>query len=178
MRKYKMKEITIGRMGCDIIIPDGCISRKHAVISLVNGQYVYQDMSKNGTTINGLVYKNQKVVVSPGTPIFLSNKVQLPWAQVLMMLPNKGVRVDSGNGDGATFVNYGGGGQVINPNSYPSQNNEAIGIGWGIGCFLFPILGFIMYFVWKDTANRKAKQAANVAWISFVINFVLALLMA
>ena len=43
-----MKTITIGRVNCDIIIADNNISRKHATISLVNGQYVYNDISKNG----------------------------------------------------------------------------------------------------------------------------------
>lgn len=42
-----MKTITIGRVECDIIISDSSISRKHATISLVNGQYVYNDISKS-----------------------------------------------------------------------------------------------------------------------------------
>ena len=88
-----MKTITIGRVECDIIISDSSISRKHATISLVNGQYVYNDISKNGTTINGRVYQNEKVVITPGTPIYLANKVPLPWAQILMLLPNSPVKV-------------------------------------------------------------------------------------
>lgn len=160
-----MKTITIGRVNCDIIIADNNISRKHATISLVNGQYVYNDISKNGTTINGRVYQNEKVVITPGTPIYLANKVPLPWAQILMLLPNSSIKVQ-GN-----YHNYNEYETVVS--QYPVSKDESIGVGWGILSFLFPIIGFILYFVWKDTSNYKAKQAANIAWISIAISFVI-----
>ena len=125
----QMKEITVGRAGCDVIIPDDCVSRKHAVVTLVNGQYVYNDVSKNGTAINGRIYKNEKVVVSPGTPIYLSNKVPFPWAQVLMLLPNRPVCVPgSGHGGQETLVEQG----RVNHENLPASDNRTIGIGWGI----------------------------------------------
>lgn len=158
-----MKTITIGRIGCDIIIPDNCISRKHATISLVNGQYVYNDMSKNGTTINGRIYQNEKVVVAPGTPIYLSNKVPFPWPQVLMLLPNTPIKVQTQPYDtNETMIRQASQGEI-----------ETIGVGWGIVSFLFPIIGFILYFVWKDFSRYKAKQAANIAWISIGLSFVI-----
>lgn len=159
-----MRTITIGRVDCDIIIPDSNVSRKHATISLVNGQYVYNDISKNGTTINGRVYQNEKVVITPGTPIYLSNKVPLPWAQILMLLPNSPVKVRSHHNpyEYETVVNQ-----------YPVSKEESIGAGWGILSFFFPLIGFILYFVWKDTYEYKAKQAANIAWISIAISFVI-----
>ncbi len=160
-----MKTITIGRVNCDIIISDNSISRKHATISLVNGQYVYNDISKNGTTINGQVFQNEKIVITPGTPIYLANKVPLPWAQILMLLPNNPIKVQ---------------GHLQNSSEYettvgetPIIKEESIGAGWGILSFLFPIIGFILYFIWKDTSKNKAKQAANIAWISIAISFVL-----
>ena len=159
-----MKTITIGRVGCDIIISDSSISRKHATISLVNGQYVYNDISKNGTTINGRVYQNEKVVITPGTPIYLANKVPLPWAQILMLLPNSPVKVQ-GRQDPYEYE--------TEVSQVPVKQEESIGAGWGILSFLFPIIGFILYFVWKDTANYKAKQAANIAWISIAVSFVI-----
>lgn len=158
-----MKTITIGRLGCDIILPDNSISRKHATISLVDGQYVYTDMSKNGTSINGRVYHNERIVISPGAPVYLANKVPLPWPQVLMLLPNTGIRVEPpGTSGGETVVG-----------SLVRQEEESIGIGWGIVSFLFPIVGFILYFVWKDTEHNKAKQASSIAWISIAISFVI-----
>ena len=160
-----MKTITIGIVECDIIISDSSISRKHATISLVNGQYVYNDISKNGTTINGRVYQNEKVVITPGTPIYLANKVPLPWAQILMLLPNSPIKVQGNHHNSNEYET------VIS--QYPVSKEESIGAGWGILSFIFPIIGFILYFVWKDTSNYKAKQAANIAWISIAISFVI-----
>lgn len=160
-----MKTITIGRVDCDIIISDSNISRKHATISLVNGQYVYNDISKNGTTINGKVYQNEKVVITPGTPIYLANKVPLPWAQILMLLPNSPIKVQGNHHNSNEYET------IIS--QYPVSKEESIGAGWGILSFIFPIIGFILYFVWKDTSNYKAKQAANIAWISIAISFVI-----
>lgn len=160
-----MKTITIGRVDCDIIISDSRISRKHATISLVKGQYVYNDLSKNGTTINGRVYQNEKVVITPGTPIYLSNKIPLPWPQILMLLPNTPIKVQEHRNDGGEFETVAG--------DWPPVSQESIGAGWGILSFIFPILGFILYFIWNDHQPYKAKQAANIAWISIAINFVI-----
>lgn len=165
-----MKTITIGRVDCDIIISDSCISRKHATIALVNGQYVYHDISKNGTTINGRVYQNEKVVIAPGTSVYLSNKVPLPWPQVLMLLPNTPVNVP---GHLQVDCNY----ETVYGPPYPARN-ESIGAGWGIVSFFFPIVGFILYFIWKESEPQKAKQAANIAWISIAISFVIGFLSA
>jgi len=157
-----MKTISIGRSNCDIIIQDEHISRKHAEISLVNGQYVYRDLSANGTTVNGRVYHNEKVVLAPGTPAYLANKIPLPWPQVLMLLPNSPLRPELGG--------YGNDGEIGAKNT---SSGEDIGVGWGILSFLFPIVGFILYFVWKDNDNHKAKQAANIAWIRVIIGFAI-----
>lgn len=160
-----MKTITIGRTNCDIIISDNSISRRHATISLVNGQYVYNDMSKNGSTINGRVYQNEKVVIAPGTPIYLANKVPLPWAQILILLPNSPIKVQGVQSNQSEYET------VISHRH--EEKDESLGVGWGILSFIFPIIGFILYFVWKDTSNYKAKQASNIAWISIAINFII-----
>ena len=157
-----MKTITIGRVNCDIILPDDKISRKHATISLVGGQYVYQDMSKNGTVIGGRLYQNEKVVIAPGTPVYLANSVPLPWPQVLMLLPTAGIQVDPAQDIPET---------VVTPSA--TSDGDSLEIGWGIVAFLFPIIGFILYFVWSDTNHAKAKQASNIAWISIAIAFVI-----
>lgn len=155
-----MKTISIGKLNCDIIIQDAYISRKHAEISLIDGQYVYRDLSKNGTTINGRVYHNEKVVIAPGTPVYLANKVPLPWPQVLMLLPNTSVRVQGNVSGDETCIEV-------------APATESISAGWGILAFIFPIVGFILYFVWKDTENHKAVQAANIAWISIAVSFII-----
>jgi hypothetical protein len=45
---------TLGRKGCDIIINDGLASRRHARLSMVDGQLMIEDLgSTNGTLLNG-----------------------------------------------------------------------------------------------------------------------------
>lgn len=163
LKHNSMKTISIGRIDCDIIISDSSISRRHATISLVDGQYVYNDISKNGTTINGRVYQNEKVVIAPGTPVYLANKIPLPWAQVVMLLPNSPVNVPGPQPYAQeTYINT--------PHAH---QEESIGIGWGILSFLFPLLGFVLYFVWRDDQRLKAKQASNIAWASLAISFLI-----
>ena len=133
---------------------------------MVNGKYVFYETSKYGSTINGRVYQNEKVVVAPGTAIYLANKVPLPWAQVLMLLPNAPIRVQN-NHHNASYET------VIEA---PVVKEETIGAGWAILSFLIPLLGLILYLVWNDTSPYKAKQAAKMALIGFAINVVLILL--
>ena len=50
----KKESITIGRVNCDIIIPEKCISKIHGIIefSKINQQFFYRDMnSTNGNTL-------------------------------------------------------------------------------------------------------------------------------
>ncbi|VTS03199.1 SpoIIE family protein phosphatase [Tuwongella immobilis] len=47
-------EVTLGRIEeCQIVIPDGSVSRKHALVSYVNGNHFITDLrSRNGTFVN------------------------------------------------------------------------------------------------------------------------------
>lgn len=156
--------ITIGRSSsCDIIIPYEKVSREHARISIVGGQYVYEDVGKNGSVIGGRIIHGQKVSVAAGTEILLAGKVPLPWAQVYSMLPLQGVRPF----EGETRYNPHPGGQEV---VYVKE--DSIGVGWGILAFLIPLAGWIMYFVWKEESPHKASQASTIAWIGFGINFI------
>jgi len=46
-------EVTIGREGTDMLLPDASVSRKHASLSLRRGDYVLKNLSKWGTKVNG-----------------------------------------------------------------------------------------------------------------------------
>ena len=52
-----MKTITIGRGdGCNIYIDDESMSRRHAIIKIPTfGEMEIVDMSKNGTSVNGVL---------------------------------------------------------------------------------------------------------------------------
>lgn len=56
-----------------------------------------------------------------------------------------------------------------NPNDTPS-------VGLNILSFLIPIVGLVLYLVWKDQYPRKAKSAGKTALISFIINLVITFL--
>lgn len=159
-----MRTLVIGRSShCDIIIPNNNVSRIHARISVIGGKYVFEDVSKHGSFIGGQMLKSGKVTVAPGTEILLAGQVPLPWGQIYAQLPLKGgisVEAETSVGGGFQEQHY-------------SYGGESIGIGWGILAFLFPIAGWIMYFVWKDETPKRASQACTLAWISFVINILI-----
>lgn len=45
-----------------------------------------------------------------------------------------------------------------------------------IVCLLLPLVGVILYFVWRTSAPNKAKSAIMFAGIGFIVNFIFALL--
>ena len=47
-----------------------------------------------------------------------------------------------------------------------AQNGDARSAGLGILCFFLPIVGLILYIVWKDTYPLKAKSCGKGALIS------------
>lgn len=179
-----MRTITVGRSrDCDIIIADSGVSRLHAEISLVGGQYVYRDVSSNGSAIGGRIILNDKIVVAPGTPIMLANRVPLPWNQVQQLLPLHGG--DQGRTEitpgGATQPYHPAGGYSSVPPIPPGGNGmppyryykpDELGVGWGILSFIVPLIGWILYFVWKDETPHRASQAAIWAWVGFGVNLI------
>lgn len=157
--------ITIGRSShCDIIIPNDSVSREHARVSIVGGNYVYEDVGKNGSVIGGRVIHGQRVTIAAGTDVLLAGKVPLPWAQIYSMIPLKGVRPYENETHYEPVQN--------NSPQYVYVTDESIGVGYGILAFLIPIAGWIMYFIWKDDSPKKASQANTIAWISFAINMI------
>lgn len=48
--------------------------------------------------------------------------------------------------------------------------------GWSILCFFIPIIGLILYLVWKETSPAKAKAAGVVALVGFVVPILLSLI--
>lgn len=46
------------------------------------------------------------------------------------------------------------------------------GFGWGMLGFCIPVVGLILYLVWKDTKPRTAKSAGEGALISVIVGVV------
>lgn len=57
----------------------------------------------------------------------------------------------------------------VNPNDKKSG-------GFAFLCFLIPLLGLILYLVWKDEMPLKAKSCAKGAIISVIISVVLSVI--
>lgn len=177
-KSQKMKSmITIGRSHrCDIVVENENVSRVHAQISVINGQYVYEDVSSNGSVIGGRVVRGQRVVIAPGSPVLMANRVPLPWPQIYAMLPLRPVSVDGdatvvggagaapAGGYGQPPVGYGG-----YAGGYGAPEDRLNG-GFWVLFIIAPLVGFILYFVWRDRYPHRAHSAAIAAWIGFGIN--------
>ena len=40
-------------------------------------------------------------------------------------------------------------------------------------CFFFPVIGWVLYFVFKDDNQAKASDCATAAWIGFGVSFAI-----
>lgn len=48
-------------------------------------------------------------------------------------------------------------------------------IGWCILSFIIPLVGWILYFNWRNTKPHKASVVCTWAWIGFVVNLIVAI---
>ena len=65
--------------------------------------------------------------------------------------PNCGVRVNGGRSGG------------VAPDDAPSA-------GFAVLCFLFPVVGLILYLVWKDNYPLKARSCGKGALIGVIVS--------
>ena len=54
----------------------------------------------------------------------------------------------------------------------PAPVNDSGSIGWGVLGFLIPIVGLILFIVWRNTKPKSAKVAGIGAAIGFAITLV------
>lgn len=54
-----------------------------------------------------------------------------------------------------------------------SNSNDAPSGGFAFLCFLFPLLGLILYLVWKDDYPQKAKSCGKGAIIGVIVSIVI-----
>lgn len=60
----------------------------------------------------------------------------------------------------------------------PAAQQDASSFGWAFLGFCFPIVGLILYLVWKDNTPLKAKSAGKGALISVICSVVFYILYA
>jgi serine/threonine protein kinase len=172
-----MKTITIGRTSsCDVVINDPNVSRVHAEISISGSQYVYRDVSTNGSLINGFKICNDKMLVNPGSKILLANSIPLPWERIYALLPINNQPYPYNPVEEKTHIQehpY----QPVQPpyqshGNMPVNKEDKLGVGWGILAFFIPISGWIMYFVWKDETPNRAKQSGLLGLGGFILGLI------
>jgi hypothetical protein len=56
-------------------------------------------------------------------------------------------------------------------NNYPSYDAPSLGFAWL--CFFFPIVGLILYLIWKDQYPLKAHSCGKGALISVIVSAIL-----
>ena len=66
-------------------------------------------------------------------------------------------------------------GVAVNNNGVQEADNG--GFGWGLLGFCIPIVGLILFLVWKDTKPRTAKAAGKGALISVIFWIVVYVLL-
>lgn len=77
----------------------------------------------------------------------------------------------SDNNFGANNENNGFDNQYSTP-EYQAPVNEGSGFGWGVLGFCIPLVGLILFLVWKDTKPNSSKAAGIGALISVIISVV------
>ena len=53
-----------------------------------------------------------------------------------------------------------------------NENNDRGGFGWALLGFFIPIVGLILYLVWKNDKPKSAKSAGKGALISVILSVV------
>lgn len=178
----KMKDnnvISVGRdNSCDITVYDSLekVSRHHLDIIYHRDmqEFEFLDRSTNGTEINGKFIHNSSCrlyfpydwhVFGPGIipTIILAQTLVLQWDLVLEKFEQ--IKMPKQEISDPKVLNNGG-------SIDTGEDNQKISIGYRLLSFLFPIVGWVLYFQWRKSEPRKAKQASILAWVGFVINLI------
>jgi predicted RNA-binding Zn-ribbon protein involved in translation (DUF1610 family) len=64
-------------------------------------------------------------------------------------------------------------GQELNQYSKKVIVEEGSTIGWGILGFFIPIVGLVLYIMWKETRPNAARTAGVAALVGFIVNIAL-----
>lgn len=167
----RVPTVRVGRGANNDIVIDGqydSVSMNHLVIrgineSSQNGSICYiqlEDISLNGSGVDGrkIHHEKQRIEYSdthslPQVMLAGRSDCILDWHEVVRRLKEQGWTVPA-------------------KAEHVQAPVEKLGIALGIACLLFPIVGWILWGVWKSEHPRKASSAAKWAWAGFLINLV------
>lgn len=174
------KFITIGRSKeCDIVVTgDETVSGVHCRLYVVDGKYVFENLGRNGSTLNNQLLTG-KVTIAPNSPVMIGMRTQLPWVIIQRMLPLAGVPVTpaAGRNAGAPRPPMPPRPRPVPqpapqprqepvyepvPEYYDGNPEDTTGFGWWILSFLVPLVGFILFFVWKNRLPNRARKSCLI----------------
>lgn len=197
-------KVTVGRKSDnDIQVDSEYVSGHHLMLRGIaepvtggNTRYAIEVIdvgSTNGTGVNGRFLKSASTVVEyNGTSalpdVLMAGRAscRLDWQRVIALLKQRGWKpVASGgnsigdvqpweSGDTVSGSNTHSGGTLVDDDDEGA--GDELGIPLTILSLLFPIVGWVLWGVWKDKYPEKAATAAKMAWIGFTIGFVLNLI--
>lgn len=168
--------VTVGRSDDnDILIDNNDVSKHHLKIRGTETVYTggdcnvhyfieIEDLSTNGTGVNGRYIHHQTekfeyngdTISLPQVMLAGRSECVLNWNEVISRLKSQGWYK-----------------RILPPPPPPSKEN--LNFGLIIASFLFPIVGWILWGIWKDEHALKASQAAKWAWGGFIVNLILLL---
>lgn len=59
---------------------------------------------------------------------------------------------------------------------HTTQTKDSGNSGWGVLGFFFPLIGLILYLVWKDDQPKNSKMAGKGALIGVIVNVILGII--
>lgn len=160
--------ITIGRdPTCDLVVYDdrNMVSRKHLTIKrriqdhII--EYIFEDTSTNGTTVDNkyIKHNNISVVVNDSEnynpQINLGGSQILDWSKVFVLLSSQSEQKLIDSADVSV-----------------TESADKVSVVDVILSLLFPIVGVVLFAVYRKTSPQKARIALIVSVISFVLYIV------
>ena len=171
-------EVVIGRSntGCHIHYPENTpgISRRHCSIRVEGGQVLLRDLgSTSGTFLaNGTRLTQQAdVPLTEGATFYLADTGQMfRLDRAPQAAPQPAVYAQAPP-------------PVIQQPVYVQQpqqpaNGDTGSFGWAFLGFMIPIVGLILYLVWKDTKPRNASAAGKGALVSVIAGVIFYIIFA
>ena len=79
----------------------------------------------------------------------------------IKILPVCGAPVSGDNNSRGTYGNA------------PAYNNDSGSFGWALLGFFIPLVGLILYLVWKDEKPKSAKRAGKGALVSVILYLII-----
>ncbi|MGL5938509.1 MAG: FHA domain-containing serine/threonine-protein kinase [Phocaeicola sp.] len=186
-------QLTVGRIGCDINIPNEYVSSQHLIIKYYDNQDPTQgvtcltiiDNSSNGTSVDGkylhkdkMTFDRCKLSEKEKLPtIYLAGRTEckLEWDEVIRIITEKNQLHESPREKEVEVAHR--------PNTpqtqkevkvQPQKEKEEIKVGVIIFSFLFPLGGWIFWLSSRDKWPKTASKACYAAWISVAISMIIA----